>query len=309
MKIRIATRTSLLALWQAEHVKAELQTLDPTLEIALVPMKTQGDKLLDTPLAKIGGKGLFVKELETAMCDGDAELAVHSMKDVPMQLPDGFVLPAILTRADPRDAWVSDHYARLEDVPQGGKVGTSSLRRSVQIKARRPDLEVLSLRGNVQTRLRKLDEGQFDGIVLASAGLDRLELGKRIRMRMEPALFLPAVGQGAIGIECREDAHAVMALLARLDDADSRARVMAERAMNHHLQGGCQVPIGGYAELEGGQLWLRGLVASLDGEKVLRAEARQPRADAVQLGVEVAEALLTQGAAQILAEVYGNPVA
>lgn len=309
MKIRIATRTSLLALWQAEHVKAELLALHPSLDISLVPMKTQGDRLLDTPLAKIGGKGLFVKELETAMLEDCADLAVHSMKDVPMELPEGFVLPAILERADPRDAWVSDRYARLEDVPLHGRVGTSSLRRSVQIMAQRPDLEVLSLRGNVQTRLRKLDEGQFDGIVLASAGLDRLGLGERIRERMATDRFLPAVGQGAIGIECCGDNAELVRILQTLDDADSRDRVTAERAMNHRLQGGCQVPIGGFAEREGDILWLRGLVASLDGKVVLRAEARRPRQEAQALGVAVAEDLLRQGAADILAAVYDKPVA
>lgn len=306
MNIRIATRTSLLALWQAEHVKQRLEALHPSLDITLVPMKTQGDKLLDTPLAKIGGKGLFVKELEAAIQEGRADLAVHSMKDVPMELPDGFALPVILARADPRDAWVSNHFASLAEVPLGGRVGTSSLRRSVQIKARRPDLEVLSLRGNVQTRLAKLDADHFDGILLAAAGLERLQLDTRIREKVAPELSLPAVGQGAIGIECRRDDAHLMQLLAPLNDADSWDRVSAERAMNRHLHGGCQVPIGGYAELDGAQIWLRGLVASEDGKQVLRAEARAPRSAAQRLGVEVAEALLAQGAGAILAAVYAG---
>lgn len=306
MNIRIATRTSQLALWQANHVKQRLEALHPSLDISLVPMKTQGDKLLDTPLAKIGGKGLFVKELEAAMQEGRAELAVHSMKDVPMALPEGFALPVMLERADPRDAWVSNHCASLDAVPQGGRVGTSSLRRSVQIRARRPDLHVLSLRGNVQTRLAKLDSGDFDGILLAAAGLERLQLDARIREKVAPELSLPAVGQGAIGIECRSDAAELLELLLPLRDADTWDRVTAERAMNRHLQGGCQVPIGGYAELDGDQLWLRGLVASEDGKRVLRAEARRHRSEAEALGVQVAEALLAQGAGEILAAVYAH---
>jgi hydroxymethylbilane synthase len=306
MKIRIATRTSQLALWQAHHVKQQLETLHPSLDIALLAMKTKGDKLLDTPLAKIGGKGLFVKELETAMLEGEAELAVHSMKDVPMVLPDGFALPVVCKRADPRDAWVSNHYTSLDQVPEGGRVGTSSLRRSVQIRARRPDLQVLSLRGNVQTRLGKLDQGDFDGILLAAAGLDRLGLQERIRERVPPEQSLPAVGQGAIGIECCADNAALIKLLSPLIDDDSWDRVSAERAMNRRLGGGCQVPIGGYAELDGDEIWLRGLVASEDGQQVLRAEARAHRSRAQALGTEVAESLLAQGAGEILAAVYGK---
>lgn len=306
MKVRIATRTSKLALWQAEHVQQRLQQLYADSDVSLLAMKTRGDKLLDTPLAKIGGKGLFVKELEAAMQEGRADLAVHSMKDVPMELPSGFVLPVICKRAAPTDAWVSNHYASLDDVPPGGRIGTSSLRRSVQIKARRPDLEVLSLRGNVQTRLAKLDRGDFDGILLATAGLERLELHQRIRERVAAELSLPAVGQGAIGIECRADDQELIERLAPLNDADSWDRVSAERAMNHRLEGGCQVPIGGYAELQGDTLWLRGLVASEDGRQVLRAEAKAPRQDAEKLGVAVAEELLAQGAGKILAAVYGR---
>lgn len=306
MNLRIATRTSQLALWQAEHVQQRLVALHPSLDITLVPMKTQGDKLLDTPLAKIGGKGLFVKELEAAIQEGRADLAVHSMKDVPMELPEGFALPVILERADPRDAWVSNAYASLAEVPTGGRVGTSSLRRSVQLRARRPDIEVLSLRGNVQTRLAKLDDGQFDAILLATAGLDRLQLQERIRARVAPEVSLPAVGQGAIGIECRADDARLIELLQELNHADTWDRVSAERAMNRHLKGGCQVPIGGYAELDGDELWLRGLVASEDGSRVLRAEARAHRSQAEALGVQVAEALLAQGAGEILAQVYAH---
>ncbi len=306
MPLRIATRRSKLALWQAENVKASLQAIHPDLEVELVTMTTRGDKLLDTPLAKIGGKALFVKELELAMQDGRADIAVHSMKDVPMELPEGFALPVICKRAAPTDAWVSSQYATLDEVPKGGRVGTSSLRRSAQVKSRRPDVEVLSLRGNVQTRLAKLDEGQFDGILLATAGLERLDLHDRIRRRVPPELSLPAVGQGAIGIECRADRAELIEQLLPLADKDSTDRVLAERALNRRLEGGCQVPIGGYAELEGDDIWLRGLVASLDGSTVLRAEKRAPRQEAEALGIAVAEALLEQGAGDILADVYGQ---
>lgn len=306
MKVRIATRSSKLAVWQAEHVKSLLLALYPDADISLISMTTRGDKLLDSPLSKIGGKGLFIKELESAMAEGVADIAVHSMKDVPMELPAGFALPVICKRAAPTDAWVSQGYASVDDVPAGGKIGTSSLRRSVQIKARRPDLSVLSLRGNVQTRLAKLDRGDFDGIILATAGLERLQLQDRIRQQMTPELSLPAVGQGAVGIECREDDAELKTLLAPLNDADTWDRVVAERAMNRRLEGGCQVPIGGFALLDQEELWLRGLVASEDGRRVLRAEARDNRANAEALGVGVAEDLLSQGAGEILAEVYGN---
>src|SRR5690606_13433241 len=272
----------------------------------LVRIKTQGDKILDTPLAKIGGKGLFVKELEEAMRDGRADIAVHSMKDVPMVLPEGFALPVICARHDPRDAFVSPHYADLDALPHGARVGTSSLRRQAQLRARRPDLTVISLRGNVQTRLGKLDAGDFDAILLAAAGLKRLGLDGRIRCELPPEVSLPAVGQGAVGIECRAGDEAVAALLAPLNDIDTWDRVVAERAMNRRLEGGCQVPIGGYAALQGDELWLRGLVASEDGSEVLRAEARGPRAQADALGIGVAEALLAQGADRILGEIYGR---
>ena len=304
--LRIATRSSPLALWQAEYVRSELQKQHGELNIELVPIKTQGDKILDTPLAKIGGKGLFIKELEQAMADGQADIAVHSMKDVPMQMPEGFVLPVICERHDPRDAFVSGSYDHLDSLPHGARLGTSSLRREAQVRARRPDIQVISLRGNVQTRLGKLDRGDFDAILLAAAGLRRLEMEDRIRCALAPEDCLPAVGQGAVGIECREGDQQVMDLLAPLNDRDTWDRVVAERAMNRRLEGGCQVPIAGYALLEDDQLWLRGLVASEDGSRVLRAEARAPRDQADALGRRVAEDLLAQGAEQILAAVYAR---
>ncbi|SEA84074.1 hydroxymethylbilane synthase [Alkalimonas amylolytica] len=302
--VRIATRKSALALWQAEYVKAELEKHHPQLTVQLVPMSTQGDKILDTPLAKIGGKGLFVKELETALLDGRADIAVHSMKDVPVAFPDGLVLHTICPREDPRDAFVSNRYASLADLPAGAVVGTSSLRRQCQLKARRPDLQIKDLRGNVNTRLAKLDQGDFDAIILAAAGLIRLGFQQRIAGWLEPEQSLPANGQGAVGIECRADDPDVQQLLAALHDADTSDRVLAERAMNRRLQGGCQVPIGAYAELSGDTLWLRGLVGSLDGGQILQAEAKAPRQQAEALGVQVAEALLAQGAAELLAAAY-----
>ena len=302
--LRIATRSSALAIWQAEYVQQRLEALHPGLRVELVRIKTRGDKILDTPLAKIGGKGLFVKELEEAMMDGRADIAVHSMKDVPMELPEGMTLAVICEREDPRDAFVSNHHDSLSALPEGARLGTSSLRRQCQVLASRPDLKVSSLRGNVQTRLGKLDAGNFDAIILAAAGLKRLDLAERIRSAIPPEQSLPAVGQGAVGIECRaEDAH-TRALLAPLNDALTWDRVSAERAMNRRLEGGCQVPIAGYALENDGELWLRGLVASEDGVTVLRAEARAPRAEAAALGVAVAEALLEQGARRILDALY-----
>ncbi|ARB47307.1 MULTISPECIES: hydroxymethylbilane synthase [Alloalcanivorax] len=302
--LRIATRSSPLAIWQAEYVQRRLEALHEGLSVELVRIKTQGDKILDTPLAKIGGKGLFVKELEQAMMDGRADIAVHSMKDVPMELPEGMALPVICEREDPRDAFVSNHHDALSALPEGACVGTSSLRRQAQVLANRPDLKVSSLRGNVQTRLGKLDSGDFDAIILAAAGLKRLEMHDRIRYEMPPEESLPAVGQGAVGIECRAGDELVQALLAPLNDPLTWDRVSAERAMNRRLEGGCQVPIAGFALLEGDTLWLRGLVASENGDTVLRAEARAPREEAAALGVRVAESLLEQGAERILAELY-----
>lgn len=298
----IATRESALALWQAEHVKARLQALYPDLDIQLLGMTTQGDRILDVTLNKIGGKGLFVKELETALAEGRADLAVHSLKDVPMHLPEGFALAAILQREDPRDALVSNHYASLEDLPAGAVVGTSSLRRESQLRARFPHLVVKPLRGNVQTRLRKLDEGEFDAIVLAAAGLKRLGLTDRIRLELSPEQSLPAVGQGALGIEIRADREDVLALLAPLNDAETAACVTAERAMSRALGGSCQVPLGGYAELQGGMLTLRAFVAEPDGSVVYAAQAQAPAAEAEQLGQQLAAQLSEQGAVAIIAQ-------
>lgn len=302
--LRIATRKSALALWQAEYVKARLEQLDPTLSVSLVPMVSRGDQLLDSPLAKIGGKGLFVKELETAMLNDEADLAVHSMKDVPMQFPDGLGLYAICEREDPRDAFVSNTFDHVDSLPAGSVVGTSSLRRQAQIMARRPDLQIRFLRGNVNTRLAKLDAGEYDAIILATAGLMRLGFGERIRYSMPPEESLPAGGQGAVGIECRSGDTELQALLSKLNDEDSALRVRAERALNTRLNGGCQVPIACYAERENGQLWLRGLVGDPDGQRMLRAEASGPENDPETLGIAVAEDLLAQGAQAILDAVY-----
>ncbi|SFC31651.1 hydroxymethylbilane synthase [Marinospirillum celere] len=307
-RIRIATRRSPLALWQAEHVKARLEALHPELTVELVPIKTQGDKILDTPLAKIGGKGLFVKELEACMLSGEADIAVHSMKDVPMEFPEGLYLGPILERHAPTDAFVSNNYANLDEVPAGKVIGTSSLRRSCQILANRPDLTVNWLRGNLQTRLGKLDAGEYDAIILATSGLQRMQLADRIRQELPPEVSLPACGQGALGIELRSDDSKAARLVEPLIHAESTTCVLAERAMNTRLKGGCQVPIGGYAVLEGDQLWLRALVGEPEGGTVLTAEARGPASDPQALGVEVAEELLKQGAGKILEKVYGFKV-
>ncbi|MFR9720351.1 hydroxymethylbilane synthase [Aeromonas diversa] len=303
--LRIATRKSPLALWQANFVKAQLEAIHPDLQVELVPMSTQGDKILDTPLAKVGGKGLFVKELETAMLEGRADIAVHSMKDVPVEFPEGLGLHTICEREDPRDAFVSNHFSTLDALPLGAVVGTSSLRRQCQLRASRPDLVIRDLRGNVNTRLAKLDAGEYDAIILAAAGLKRLEMAHRITAFIEPEQSLPANGQGAVGIECRLDDEAVKALLAPLEHAETRTRVLTERAMNRALQGGCQVPIGAYALVEGDQIWLRGLVGSPDGSQMLRDEIRGPLANGESLGEALAERLLAAGADRILAEVYG----
>ena len=306
--IRIATRQSPLALWQAEHVRQLLCAQHPDLEVTLVPMVTKGDVILDTPLAKVGGKGLFVKELELALLEQRADIAVHSMKDVPVEFPDGLGLVCICERDDPHDALVSNHYDSLDALPQGAIVGTSSLRRQCQLRAARPDLHIKDLRGNVGTRLSKLDNGEYDAIILAAAGLRRLGLEGRIRARLSVQQSLPAVGQGAIGIECRLDDARVCALLAPLNHADTADRVVAERAMNNRLQGGCQVPIGSYAELTGDQLYLRALVGAPDGSRLLQAEIRGPRTEAEQLGSALAEQLLDAGAGSILSAVYGHVV-
>ena len=308
--LRIATRQSPLALWQAQYVQQRLMACHPGLRVELVPMVTRGDIILDTPLAKVGGKGLFVKELELAMLENRADIAVHSMKDVPVAFPQGLGLVTICKREDPLDAFVSSRYATLDSLPQGAIIGTSSLRRQCQLAALRPDLVIRSLRGNVGTRLAKLDAGEYDAIILAAAGLKRLGLQNRIRYAIPAEVSLPAVGQGAVGIECRLDDEPTMLLLAALNDDDTATRVKAERAMNTRLEGGCQVPIGSYAVLEGENIWLRGLVGSPDGTTMIRGERRGPRSQAEQLGMSLADELLANGARAILRDVYqGNPSA
>ncbi|MEO7051934.1 MAG: hydroxymethylbilane synthase [Rhodanobacter sp.] len=298
--LRIATRKSALALWQAEHVATLLRAAHPGLNVSLVPLSTRGDEILDQPLAAIGGKGLFLKELEVAMLEGRAELAVHSLKDVPATLEPGFALPAILPRADAADAFVSNHYSNLASLPAGARVGTSSLRRQAQLRALRPDLKLLDLRGNVGTRLGKLDSGDYDAIVLACAGLERLGLAARIVSRLAAPDWLPAPGQAAITIEARNEHAAVLTLLAALDDADTRLTVSAERAMNQALGGSCTVPIGAWCVLGEHGLHLRGLVGDVSGGRLLRAEASGPVDQALALGERVAAALLDQGAAEFL---------
>lgn len=302
--LKIATRQSPLALWQAEHIRERLETLHAGLKVELVTFVTQGDKILDTPLAKIGGKGLFVKELEAALLDGRADLAVHSMKDVPMQLPEGLELAVICEREDPFDAFVSNQYAHFDDLPQGAKLGTSSLRRKSQILKQRPDLDVIDLRGNVGTRLSKLDAGQYDAIILASAGLKRLNLHDRIRHTLTAEVSLPAVGQGALGLECRSQDQQVLDLIMPLMHQDSNACVRAERAFNAYLEGGCQVPIAGFATLENDQLQLEGRVGSVDGQVLLQALVSGHLNDAEQIGVELAKKLLDQGAGELLKALY-----
>ncbi len=302
--LRIATRKSPLAIWQAEHVAGALRRLHPELEVELVTMTTQGDRILDAPLARIGGKGLFVKELEAAMLEDRADIAVHSVKDVPMELPETLVLPVILEREDPLDAFVSNDHEHLDQLPAGSRVGSSSLRRQCQLRARRPDLVVTDLRGNVNTRLAKLDAGEYQAILLAAAGLKRLGFDHRIRTRLEPELSLPAVGQGAIAIECREGDAEVMRLIAGLAHADTSTRVRAERAFNRRLEGGCQVPLAAHALLHGDELHLRGLVGAVDGSRILRAEIRGSRDQGEELGVSLAEDLLAQGAGELLAQAH-----
>jgi len=302
----IATRESQLALWQAEHIRDRLKALYPEVDVQLLGMTTLGDQILDSPLSKVGGKGLFVKELEQAMLAGRAHLAVHSLKDVPMDLPEGFILAAVTEREDPRDAFVSNSHARLEDLPEGARVGTSSLRRQAQLRAHYPHLEVDTLRGNVNTRLRKLDEGQYDAILLAAAGLKRLGFGDRIKSVLSPEASLPAVGQGALGIEAPSALGDVIAALAPLADPDTSACVRAERAMSRALQGGCQAPIGGYAIVRDGALYLRGFVSDLEGIRFYRAEATGEMADPEALGHKVADALIAQGADRLLAELMGR---
>jgi len=304
--VRIATRKSPLALWQAYYVRDALQVAHPGLDVELVTMVTKGDIILDTPLAKVGGKGLFVKELEVAMLEGRADLAVHSMKDVPVDFPEGLGLVAICEREDPRDAFVSNSFQSIDELPHGAIVGTCSLRRQCQLKEARPDIEIKELRGNVGTRLGKLDAGHYDGIILAAAGLKRLDLEERIRSYIEPEQSLPAVGQGAVGIECRVDDERMLKLLEPLNHTDTVDRVCCERAMNLALEGGCQVPIGSYSQLEGDHLWLRALVGEPDGSKIIRGEIYGSRHDGEALGVKLANQLLADGAKEILDKLYSE---
>jgi len=306
--VRIATRKSALALWQAEYVKAQLEHFHPNINVVLVPMTTKGDVILDTPLAKVGGKGLFVKELEVAMLENRADIAVHSMKDVPVDFPQGLGLEVVCPREDPRDAFVSNAFAKLCDLPEGAVVGTSSLRRQCQLKAKRPDLIIKDLRGNVNTRLRKLDEGQYDAIILASAGLIRLAMAERIAEFIEPEEMLPANGQGAVGIECRTDDDSIKMLLAPLECMTTRYRVLTERAMNKALEGGCQVPIASYSIVseDGKEIHLRGLVGAINGSKLIESEISGPVEQGEALGNILAQELLSLGADKILKEVYAQ---
>ncbi|NOX19789.1 MAG: hydroxymethylbilane synthase [Nitrospirae bacterium] len=311
-EIVIGTRGSKLALWQAEWVKAEINKHFPEIVIKLRKIKTTGDKILDVPLAKVGGKGLFVKEIEEAMLRGEIDIAVHSMKDVPTELPEGLHLGAICEREDPRDAFISRlsnggfQIKSFKDLPQGATVGTSSLRRSCQLKHIRPDLQILQLRGNVDTRLRKLDEGQFDAIILASAGVKRLGHEDRITEYLPTNISLPAIGQGAIGIECREDDVFINEVISRLNHRETAICVRAERAFLKHLEGGCQVPIAAHAVLDGNILKLDGLVGSLEGDRIIRDQLEGAPENAEPLGVELAEMILSRGGKEILDEVYGN---
>jgi hydroxymethylbilane synthase len=300
-RLVIASRRSRLALWQAEHVRARLAELQPGLRVEILGLTTRGDEILDRSLAKVGGKGLFVKELEIALRDGRADIAVHSAKDVPMTLEPGFRLAAILAREDPRDAFVSRDFGRLESLPRGALVGTSSLRREAQLRSRFPGLEIRPLRGNVETRLAKLDRGDYAAIVLAVAGLKRLGLAERIRAVIDPDVSLPAAGQGALAIECRDARDDLVAVLAPLHDAPTGACVRAERAMSRALAGSCQVPLAAYGEIAGGSLRLRGLVASPDGTRVVRAEARGDPGTPEHLGESLARELRAAGADEILA--------
>lgn len=304
--LRIGTRKSALALWQAEHVRAQLLARNADLRVELVKITTSGDRILDRPLATVGGKGLFIKELEQALFDGRADLAVHSMKDLTVTLPDALQVAAVLQRADPRDAFVSNRYRRLSELPDGARIGTSSLRRQCQLRARYPKCSVVDLRGNVNTRLAKLDAGEFDALILAVAGLERLGFADRIGAAIDPADSLPAVAQGAICIESRRDDAETNGYLAALDHAPTRRCVSAERALNARLDGGCQVPIAAYAEPRADSLHLRGLVGDPDGSRILQSEASGPADQPQALGERVAEMLLARGAKSILDKVYGR---
>jgi len=306
-KIIIGTRGSKLALWQAEWIKSELLKLNPGLTIELNKIKTTGDKILDVPLAKVGGKGLFVKEIEEALLSGEADLAVHSMKDVPTDFPKGLHLAVICKREDPRDAFISQ-VKSFKDLPNGATVGTSSLRRSCQLLSIRPDLKIVQLRGNLDTRLRKLDEGQFDAIVLAAAGVKRLGWANRITETIAPEISLPAIGQGAIGIECRIDDEFINKLIAPLNHDETSICVRAERACLKKLEGGCQVPIAAHAVLAGDKLSMNGLVGSVSGDRIIKSHIEGKAKDAESLGLKLAEDLLSKGAKKILDEVYGKDI-
>lgn len=305
-RLRIATRESRLALWQAEHVQKHLQRIHPDLAVELVPMTTRGDQLLDSPLSRIGGKGLFLKELETALLENRADIAVHSMKDVPALMPEGLILPVVMSREDPSDAFVSNHYGHPDELPQDACVGTASLRRQSQLLSRYPRLKIETLRGNVQTRLSKLDDGQFDAIILASAGLIRLGLEARISHRLSPQESLPAIGQGAIGIECRAGDNRVLGLIEPLHDPHTGLCLAAERAINARLEGSCQIPLAGHARLTGDTLTLRALLGSPEGDQIIQAYREGPAQDGELLGRQAAEELLEKGGADILARLSGE---
>jgi hydroxymethylbilane synthase len=306
-RIVIASRESRLAMWQAVHVQSRLSALYPQSQVEILGMTTKGDQILDRPLSEIGGKGLFIKELEVAMQEGRADLAVHSMKDVPMVMPDGFILAAISARENPCDAFVSNKYAALDDLPAGAIVGTSSMRRESILRARYPQLVIKSLRGNLDTRLKKLDAGEYDAIILAAAGLIRLGLKERIKSVLTPEQSLPAPGQGALGIEVQSDLPGAAALVASLNDTETAHCVRAERAFSRALGGSCQIPLGGYAVLENGELWLRGFVATPDGKQIVSAELRGAPADDESIGRILAQMLRDQGADAILEKIAHHP--
>ncbi|MBV1930219.1 MAG: hydroxymethylbilane synthase [Porticoccaceae bacterium] len=302
--LRIASRNSPLALWQANYVKSTLESAHAGLDVTIIGFTTQGDRVLDTALSKVGGKGLFVKELEVALLEGEADIAVHSMKDVPMELPEGLVLPVYCPREDPRDALVSQQYTDLDSLPPGARVGTSSLRRQCQLRARYPNLDIRDLRGNVNTRLSKLDSGDYDAIILATAGLLRLDMASRIRQKIPVETSLPAAGQGAVGIECRAEDDQTISLIERLHDHQTALAVKAERAVNRHLQGGCQVPVGCYGEITDEKIFLRALVGSVDGRIILSEELTGEVDSGEELGIRLAERLLDKGADKVLAEFF-----
>ena len=305
-RIRIGTRQSQLALWQANYVKDALLSHHPDLEVELVKIVSEGDRTLDVPLSQVGGKGLFLKELEQALISQDVDIAVHSMKDVTVLLPPGLHIPTFCPREDPHDAFVSNHYQSLDEMPEGAIVGTCSLRRQSQIKAAYPKLAMKNLRGNVNTRLKRLDDGDYDAIILASSGLKRLGFEDRIRSNIDSRVCLPAVGQGVVGIECRVDDEWMNGLLAPLNCHESEIMITAERAANEALGGGCHVPIAVYSEIHGDSLHVRGLVSELDGSRILRSECQGPWQEAKDLGNQIARDLLGQGAGEILASVYGD---